>query len=146
MKLFFKPLVINPLQDKDPFVKDPKYTSAHVSNKNYRGKAYKKIIYHGTNDLCGKINNLRLAFLATISILPICWDFSGWKKLWKQVFLNKDIKVVWIAKNQEDKPIEDQKEHKVRIGGVRARVFKKDEAPVYVGDLHSVQLIHKDHQ
>lgn len=97
MKLFFREKIVDHLLDQN----ENGYNLINEKKVEREGNKYIKFTYEKKiTDTTSKIGNFLLAFLATVTIVPVCLDPKGVKKLWNRVTSNKNQKVVLVTQQK----------------------------------------------
>lgn len=102
----FSPLYLNST-DQDPYKN--KFKLIDVGSEKLAGIEYKKIIYQRSHGLLWRIGNCVLGILASITIVPIALNKRDVFNIFKRVMTGKEIKVVYIKKNDKELSIEIKK-------------------------------------
>lgn len=114
----------------------------------YNGVIYsKRILFEKKIDIIHRLGIAIVAFITTITVIPLLIKPSLVLTYWKQAIYGVDQKVVFIRldgmQNIDVKEIKDKKQEdhlKVHFGEVRGRFFHKDQPPAEIHDLNSVVL------
>lgn len=102
----FSPLYLNST-DQDPYKN--KFKSIDVRSEKLAGIEYKKITYQRSHGLLWRIGNCVLGILASITIVPIALNKRDISNIFKRVMTGKEIKIVYIKKNDKELSIEIKK-------------------------------------